>query len=234
MFSILGTTGTLFKGPMEDLVRVQGVLPSSAARRTDAFLEHLNDAERRQHYTHWPQQPPSHTPAPPPPKNRQPAQAAGAYARVQSPATPARHALRTVGDVMSARVIVVGNDQTIQQGWQVLSDAGVGQAPVVSLTGGLVGLFSRAELLRLDQLPSPDQGVLAWRTWLGKPLASIMTTPVPAVYPDTDLRRLAQVLLLADMPGLPVLDAQEKLVGFVSRKDVLKAVVHEPPLDLWS
>lgn len=234
MFSIFGTSGTVFKGPLEDLVRVRGVLPSTATRPTNAFIEHLNDAERRQLYTHWPQAQVTQQRVQESPKNRQPAQAAGAYARVQSPSTPARHALRTVGDVMSNHVVSVGSEQTILQGWQVLSDAGVGQAPVVGANGTLVGLFSRAELLRLDQLPSPEQGVLVWRAWLGRPLTDIMTTPVPAVYPDTDLRRLAQVLLLADLPGLPVLDVQEKLVGFVSRKDVLKAVVHEPPLDLWS
>lgn len=234
MFSIFGTSGALFKGPMEDLIRVSGVLPTARTRRIDPLLAHMDDVERRSHYTHWPKGSVPHQDAPTPHAGRQGIQATGEYARMQRPSTPTRRALNTVRDVMSDHVISVGDDQTIQQGWQVLADAGVGQAPVVGAGGELVGLFSRAELFRLDQLPSPDQGALAWRMWLSQPLQRIMTSPVPAVYPETDLRRLAQVLLHADLPGLPVLDGNEKLQGFVSRKDVLKAVVHDPPLDLWS
>lgn len=234
MFAIFGTSGALFKGPMENLVRVSGVLPTASTRRTDTLLSHMDDAERRSHYTGWPKTavPPRKPPAPQ--GGRQGIQAADKYARVQRPTAPTRRVLSLVRDVMSTRVIAVGIDQTILQGWQVLADAGVGQAPVTGPNGELVGLFSRAELLRFDQLPSPDQGALAWRMWLGQPLLRIMTSPVPAVYPDTELRQLAQVLLYADLPGLPVLDENERLSGFVSRKDVLKALVHEPPLDLWS
>lgn len=234
MFSIFGTSGAVFKGPMEELIRIKSVLPSAAGRRIDSLLTHMDDVERRSHYTQWPSTSARAPDVPPPTPGRQGMQAMGEYTRMQRPAVPPRHVLRTVNDVMSARVIAVGHDQTIQQGWQVLADAGVGQAPVVGPLGELVGLFSRAELFRLDQLPSTDQGALVWRRWLSQPLQNIMTSPVPAVYPDTDLRRLAQVLLLADLPGLPVLDSAERLLGFVSRKDVLKAVVHDPPLDLWS
>lgn len=233
MFSIFGTSGALFKGPLEDLIRVPSVLPAARTRHIDPLLAHMDDVERRSRYTEWPK-PATHTADLPPPAGRQGAQATGEYARMQRPAAPQRRVLRTVRDVMSTRIISVGDDQTIQQGWQVLADAGVGQAPVVGADGELVGLFSRAELLRQGQLPSPDQGALAWRIWLSQPLQRIMTSPVPAVYPETDLRRLAQVLLYANLPGLPVLDSDERLQGFVSRHDVLKAVVHDPPLDLWS
>ncbi|MBY0466088.1 MAG: CBS domain-containing protein, partial [Burkholderiales bacterium] len=199
MFSIFGTSGALFKGPMEDLIRVSGVLPAAHTRRIDPLLAHMDDVERRSHYTNWPKSAPRQPDAPPPHVNRQSVQATGEYARMQRPLTPPRRVLHTVQDVMSVRVISVGKDQSIQQGWQVLADAGVGQAPVVGVSGELVGLFSRAELFRLDQLPSPEQGALVWRTWLSLPLTRIMTSPVPAVYPETDLRRLAQVLLYADL-----------------------------------
>jgi CBS domain-containing protein len=53
------------------------------------------------------------------------------------------------------------------------------------------------------------------------------------VAPDTDIRQLAQVLLDTRLPGLPVVDGQGSLVGFVSRSDILRAMVSDPPLDLW-
>jgi CBS domain-containing protein len=61
-----------------------------------------------------------------------------------------------------------------------------------------------------------------------------MVTPVPTVAEDTDLRRVAGVLLDNGLPGLPVTDEQGHLAGFISRTDLLKAIASDPPLDLWS
>jgi CBS domain-containing protein len=135
---------------------------------------------------------------------------------------------------MTVHVIALPVTADVRHGWQALIDAGVGQAPVVNGQGKLVGLLTRAELLKLDRLPAPDQAALVWRALLMQPLAEVMISPVPAVLPETDIRRVARVLLDTQLPGLPVVDADEKLLGFVSRSDILKAVVHDPPLDLWS
>ena len=110
---------------------------------------------------------------------------------------------------------------------------GVGQAPVLGASGGLVGLLSRAELLQPARLPLPDANAVAWRSLLAQSVQTVMWTPVPSVAPDTDIRQLAQVLLDTGLPGLPVVDGQGSLVGFVSRSDILRAMVSDPPLDLW-
>jgi CBS domain-containing protein len=62
----------------------------------------------------------------------------------------------------------------------------------------------------------------------------VMWTPVPSVAADTDIRRVARVLLDTGLPGLPVVEDAGKVVGFVSRSDILRAVVADPPLDLWT
>ena len=61
-----------------------------------------------------------------------------------------------------------------------------------------------------------------------------MVSPVPTVSPDTELRRVAAVLLDTGLPGLPVTDEVGVLSGFISRTDILRAVAADPPLDLWS
>jgi CBS domain-containing protein len=42
------------------------------------------------------------------------------------------------------------------------------------------------------------------------------------------------VLLDTGLPGLPVVDDDGHVVGFISRTDILHAVVADPPLDLWT
>jgi CBS domain-containing protein len=69
---------------------------------------------------------------------------------------------------------------------------------------------------------------------LAQSVTDLMLTPIPSVAPETDIRRLARVLLDTGLPGLPVVDEQDHVIGFVSRTDILRAVVADPPLDLWT
>jgi CBS domain-containing protein len=110
----------------------------------------------------------------------------------------------------------------------------MGQAPVVNAQGMLVGLLSRAELMQRDRLPGPDTHALVWKALLVQSVTELMFTPLPAVAPDTDIRRVARVLLDTGLPGLPVVDDAGMVQGFVSRSDILRAVVADPPLDLWT
>ena len=49
----------------------------------------------------------------------------------------------------------------------------------------------------------------------------------------TDIRRIARVLLETGLTALPVVDEASSLAGIVSRGDILRAVVSDPPLSLW-
>lgn len=237
MFSIFGTSGPLFRGPMEDLKRVSRTLGLQATPPLNAVTDHMDDVDAqpfRRLLKQVTEREAHHPPESSSPLSSPAQQAAGAYQKVQTPPPPVRHPLRTVAEVMTAQPTSVLDTQTLQQGWQALADAHVGQAPVLNAQGHLVGLLTRAELLSLDHLPSPEHSTLVWRAWLMQPVASVMITPVPAALPDTELRRVARVLIDAGLPGLPVVSLSDELVGFVSRTDVLKAVVHDPPLDLWT
>ena len=227
MFNVFGTSGSVFKGSLEDLQRIVRPLGLLRTQRIDSLREHQEQMDEQAFARTFAQ---PHRGA----GHALVQQARHEYARAQQAPLLARHPLQTVRDVMSTNLTTLPATADVRHGWQALLDAGVGQAPVVNENGKLVGLLTRAELLRLDHLPSPDQTALVWRALMMQPLSEVMISPVPAVLPETDIRRVARVLLDAHLPGLPVVDADEKLLGFVSRSDILKAVVHDPPLDLWS
>lgn len=221
MFSIYGESGRLFKGPMEDLWRIEALRAVMRTRRVEP--QHEGTPVSALHGHGAPAVAP-HTRA---------GAAVSAYA--QAGGSPlARHPLTRVADVMSRRVTTVTLDLPVLQAWQLLGREGLGQAPVISAQGELAGLLTRAELLNLERLPQPDAPALAWRALLMQPVSSVMLSPVPAVSEDTDLRRVARVLLDTHLPGLPVVAEDGQVAGFISRSDILRAVVHDPPLDLWS
>lgn len=225
MFAIYGTSGQMFRGPLEELRKIAPTLRVGRTRAAAAVTSRSMERDV------------SPLPVVPEPAAGAVAsaqrQAVNEYASIQSP-KPQRHPLTRVLDVMSPTVLTVADSASVLEAWQTLADQGMGQAPVVNPQGRLVGMITRGELLRPDQLPGPDTHALAWRAMLMQPVTTLMVTPVPSVEPDTDLRRVAQLLLDLGLPGLPVVAADGVVSAFISRSDILRAVVHDPPLDLWS
>jgi CBS-domain-containing membrane protein len=135
---------------------------------------------------------------------------------------------------MNPGAITLNDRATVAQAWALLAQHQLGQAPVLDADGMLVGLLTRAELMRADRLPGPQTHALVWQALLAQSVADVMWTPVPSVSPDTDIRMLARVLLDTGLPGLAVVDEPGVVIAFVSRTDILRAVVADPPLDLWT
>jgi CBS domain-containing protein len=94
--------------------------------------------------------------------------------------------------------------------------------------GALVGIVSERNLLTALNLD--EDGV---RDALSRRVADVMSSPVVAAAPLTDIRRIARVMLERDVDGVPIVNEQEELAGFISRGDVLRAVITDPPLSLW-
>jgi CBS domain-containing protein len=221
MFSVYGKAGRVFRGSMEELRKIVPTTGISRSRRVAGVGRELLDAG------------PSASPGTPNAPDLAHRDALAAYAQAAHNAPP-RHPLKQVQDIMNVGAITLAEDASVAQAWELLGAHQVGQAPVVDASGVLVGLLTRAELMRADRLPGPGTHALVWQALLRQSVADLMWTPVPSVAPDTDIRRLARVLLDTGLPGLPVVDERGRVVAFVSRSDILQAVVADPPLDLWS
>ena len=71
------------------------------------------------------------------------------------------------------------------------------------------------------------------RDVMSRRVADVMTTPVVAAHPLTEIRRIARVMLERNVDGVPIVNDDGALIGFVSRSDILNAVVRDPPLSMW-
>jgi len=160
-------------------------------------------------------------------------EAAAAYVQTEKGPTPPRQPVLRVGDMMTVGAVSVPPDALAHEAWLLLAEQRVAQAPVVNAQGQVVGLLLRADMGPIDLLPQPadvPQAIARAR----RMVSEVMVSPVPTVAAGTELRRVAPVLLDTGLPGLPVTDERGLLVGFVTRTDILRAVVADPPLDLWS
>jgi CBS domain-containing protein len=130
---------------------------------------------------------------------------------------------------MSREVATLGPETRVDDAWRFLAARGFGQAPVLDAARGLVGLVTLADLLSVLNV---DEGGV--RDIRASRVSDVMTTPVITTDPVSDVRRVARVLLDYDLPGIPVVGESDELVGLVTRGDILRSVIHEPPLSLWA
>ncbi|MES2947169.1 MAG: CBS domain-containing protein [Pseudomonadota bacterium] len=225
MFSVYGKAGRTFRGSLEELRQVG---PITRAARAAVVAPVGQDPQDQNPSRFSDLVPPAVTP-----RDVAHRTALAAYEQTRNPGLP-RHPLTRVDAVMNSPVVTIPDTATVEQAWQVLAQNHLGQAPVVDAARVLIGLVTRADLMHPERMPGPDSHVQVWSTLLLQNVAEVMLTPVPSVSADADIRRVARVLLDSGLPGLPVADDEGQVTGFVSRSDILRAVVADPPLDLWT
>lgn len=207
MFFVFGPFGQVFRGGPENLSKIS---PVNRVRRPQALRMRSTD------------RPDEDPPAPVMPLRGQ--DAVSAYAHTVQGPQLVRQPITRVRDVMTRGAITIAPTERLHAAWQQLSEHHIGQMPVVNAQGHVVGMLLRADMGNIG----PTLG------WEQRWVSEVMVSPVPTVSPDTELRRVAGVLLDTGLPGLPVTDEVGVLAGFVSRTDILRAVAADPPLDLWS
>ena len=225
MFFVFGPSGQMYRGGPENLSQI------SRVRRVQRPQALRTRAQEAQADSLQPIAAPVHPVAPR--QNLRLQDAVHAYGQAGQGAASARQPLTLVSDVMSHAPLRVRPDTRVNDAWQELAEQQVAQAPVVDALGRVIGLLLRADMAPLDLLPEP--GAVQQAIDLARrPVSEVMASPIPAVTADTELRRVATVLLDTGLPGLPVTDEAGVLAGFISRTDILRAVAADPPLDLWS
>jgi CBS domain-containing protein len=139
-----------------------------------------------------------------------------------------------VRDVMTTDVARVRPDATYDHIVDLLVARGVSGLPVTDQDGRLVGIVTEADLVTREAYgPGRRRPYDVWLdnlrnrppAWVRKTAATtaadLMTRTVVTTSPDADLPSTARRLLESGCRRLPVIDADGRLVGIVSRRDLL-------------
>jgi CBS domain-containing protein len=132
-----------------------------------------------------------------------------------------------VSDMMTRDVVTVGPDTSAKYAGEVMAERGFAALPVVDPEGGVIGIVAEADVLR-DRLPQDPRLHLLREPVTEAPPAllvrGVMTTPVRTVPVTADVADVARALIDAQLRSMPVVDGA-RLVGIVSRRDLLRALV---------
>lgn len=143
-------------------------------------------------------------------------------------------------DVMTAHVITVTDDSTVQDVASVMLNRGISAVPVVDAAGKLVGIVSEGDLMRRAEAGTGRQR--SW--WLAliaeasiladeyvkehsRKIADVMTRKVITATPHTPLAAIATLFEKNRIKRVPIVD-DGKLVGIVSRANLLQALTAPP------
>jgi CBS domain-containing protein len=132
-----------------------------------------------------------------------------------------------VKDVMTTRVIWVKKNATFREMAAALREYRVSAFPVVDDDRKVIGVVSEADMLNKEALadePGVFGGILHRRDQAkacGVTAADLMTAAVVAVRPDDTVEHAAKLMYDRKVKRLPVTGADGRLVGIISRADVL-------------
>ena len=139
----------------------------------------------------------------------------------------------SIEDHMKTAVITITAQHTVRQAAALMVEKHIGSLPVIGADGRLIGLLTINDLLDLflpnfvsllDEIDFvPDFGELETRpadaATAGLSVLQVMREPVSALRTSGLLRAFAE-LSRHNIPDLPIVDEEDRLVGIVSRVDV--------------
>lgn len=132
-----------------------------------------------------------------------------------------------VRDVMTMGPFTVTRETTVKEALTVLADGGISALPVVSPSGRLHGIVSEADLIAETVPRDPRSQV---RPIVDEPLHpahrvdEVCTRSVVTIRPDDDVATAVELMASTGAKSLPVVDEERRLVGIVSRSDVVAAL----------
>ncbi|MFD1546061.1 CBS domain-containing protein [Nonomuraea guangzhouensis] len=146
----------------------------------------------------------------------------------------------TVADVMTTDVAAVNRNASFHTVADLLISKAVSGVPVLDDDNHVLGVVSEADLLAKEEFKERyygeayrpplrarirhsmgSEGSASYKS-IGETAGELMTSPARVTTPDSPVVAAARLMDHHGVKRLPVVDADGKLVGIVSRRDLLK------------
>jgi len=132
-----------------------------------------------------------------------------------------------VEDVMTADPVTVTGDTSVKKALGLLATHAITSMPVVDEHGTVRGVVSEADLIRDLVTRDPrSHEIPSESDWQVRParVRDVMTPHAITVRPDTDLAVAVDLITSTSIKSVPVVDVHERLVGMLSRSDVVRVL----------
>lgn len=141
-------------------------------------------------------------------------------------------------DIMTRKVITVRPDDNVRHAARMMLANRIGGLPVCDEGGNLVGMLTEGDLLHRSELGSaalmgssgsaPQPYPYPYSKGHGWRVGDAMTSGAVTVDADASVAHIAALMETRSIKRIPVVH-QSRLVGIVSRRDILEAIVAARP-----
>ena len=138
-----------------------------------------------------------------------------------------------VRDVMTADPITVTPDTGVKSALKRLAHVGITSLPVVDKQRRLCGILSEADLIREAVEVDPrahERPITMQPVAAAQSVEDVYTRSPVAIRPDDEVASAVEVMSATGYKSLPVVDDRHRLVGIVSRSDVVRALARDDAL----
>jgi CBS domain-containing protein len=133
---------------------------------------------------------------------------------------------RRVRDVMTTAVVTVDQATPYKEIARLLAENRISGVPVLAAGRQVVGMVTEADLLAhedkraWEQVAVPGHGLRAQQDW-ALTAGRLMSSPAVTIHPDATIPGAARAMNAHHARRLPVVDDNGRLLGIVSRRDLL-------------
>ncbi len=149
-------------------------------------------------------------------------------------------------DIMTVPAITVTPDTTVEKIARLLLEKQVSAVPVVDAVGALVGIVSEGDLMRREESGTerksswwlsligqePDERARAYIKTHGRRASDVMSKQVQTVTATTPIEDIAATLEKHRIKRMPVVDDAGKVIGIVSRANLLHGLTVRRSLEV--
>jgi CBS domain-containing membrane protein len=138
-----------------------------------------------------------------------------------------------VRDIMTKRVVTTKRNSDIHEISALFSENRISGLPVVDEGNHVIGIVSEADVLSMAGMEKEHTFKDILRHILGEPLpkrkrggtvGEIMSSPAITTSSEADIREVAGILEGKRIKRLPVVDGENRLLGIISRGDIVRAM----------
>lgn len=130
--------------------------------------------------------------------------------------------------IMSSPVITLTTDSTVEHAFKLFNKHQFRHVPVVTSNNKLQGIISDRDILRI--LGSTDER--HQKKNINTKVGDVMISEVLTASRKTDIRYITRLFIENRIGSMPVMH-ERKLVGMITRSDILKAVLTHYEIELW-
>jgi len=134
--------------------------------------------------------------------------------------------------VMTRDVEVVTPEAPLSDLLARMTERAIKRLPVVDRDGGLVGIVSRADVLRALAGSIESSEVSVRRQLTGRVVGEVMQADVASVHETDELEAAARVVLASPVGRVAVLDEADRVVGVIAVRDLLPLATAETRSEL--